>query len=321
MPQPARPMTIYFEVDLNESGEAFRTIDISQCVSMLSRKRYRQGLEWAVSGIRVNSPQAIGITVATLPQTWSCAQAWKTGFRAWRKMNAEAERDMTVDNEARYMDYKIFFDKNHSDSGEPQWAPNLLPYGASPAAPAAVYDWNYSEYHWPDDSDMAGATRLVHMIGDDQGAVSIGLIHNYANLRARPMVDDPNVPELGSGSVFTSLFDDGGDSDAVLVDISQMNDDPPYYTGIDPTEEEYYPGGKNYRNDWYSWQISVTNVYNSGSGNSGNGFIPGFTAYAGLVRLYLYSGAGSVVQNIGLYLDLLPGPHDGYMARPMQEVN
>ena len=135
MSQPARPMTIYFEVDLNESGNLFRTIDISQCVSMLSRKRYRQGLEWAVSGIRVNAPQAVQMTVATLPQTWSCAQAWKTGFRAWRKMQKEAERDMTTGNEARYLDYKIFFDDDHLDSGSLQYAPNLLPYGTAPAGP------------------------------------------------------------------------------------------------------------------------------------------------------------------------------------------
>lgn len=319
MSQPARPMTIFFQVNLNENGNLFRTIDLSQCVSMLSRKRYRQGLEWAVSGIRINAPQAVQMTVATLPQTWSCAQAWKTGFRAWRKMRDEAERDMTVGNEARYSDYKIFFDESHLDSGDPQYAPNLLPYGVAPAAPDAVYDWQYSTYHWPDDSDMAGAERMVHMIGDDSGVNSVGLIHNYAALRARPMPQDPNVPELGAGSVWTSLFDDGGDADAVLADITLINDEPPYYSGADQTTEEFYPGGKNYRAGWYDWQISVTNVYNSGAGTSGNGFAPGFTAYCGLIRLHL---SGQVnLANIGLYVDLLPGPMDGYMARPMQEVN
>ena len=318
MSQPARPMSIYFEIDLSETGNAYHTIDISQCVSMLSRKRYRQGLEWAVSGVRVNSPQAIQLTLATLPQTWSCAQAWKTGFKAWRKMQKEAEREMTTGNQARYTDYKIYFDVNHLDSGNPQYAPNLLPYGVPPVGPQVAYDWQYSEYHWPDDSDMAGATRVCHMIGEDD-AQSVALIHNYADLRARPMTEDPNIPELGAGSVWTALFDDGGDADAVLTDLTLLNDDPPYYNGVDTTTEEFYPGGKNYRADWYSWQISHTNVYNSGAGNSGNGFAPGFTAYAGLVRLHLQGPVS--LQNIGLWLDLMPGPHDGYMARPMQEVN
>lgn len=319
MSQPARPMSLMFEVDLNEAGELYSTIDLSQCVSMISRKRYRQGLEWAVSGIRINSPQGVQFRVAVLPQTWSCSGAWKTAFRAWRQMRRDAEGTMTVGNEAQYSDFKVYFDANHSDSGHIATAPNLLPVGTAPAAPGAVYDWTYSMYDWPDDSDMAGANRNAHMLGDDHSNISIGMIHNYANLRSRPVDEDPNIPELGHGSVFTALFDYGGEAEDVLQNISLENNEPPYYNGADPSQEEYYPGGKNYRPSWADWQISATNVYNSGAGGSSNGFIPGFTAYCGLIRLKL-EGQPSV-QNIQFWVDLLPGSHDGYMARPMQEVN
>lgn len=312
-------MTLMYEINLNAEGLFYATIDLSQSVSMISRKRYRQGLEWAVSGIRVNSPQGCQLRVATLPQTWSCSQAWKTSFRAWRKMRANAEAGMTTENEAKYADFKIFFDANHADGGLPQTAPNLVPVGVAPAAPGAVYDWESSEFTWPDDSDMAGATRRAHMIGDDHSNISFGMIHNYADLRRRPQVDDPNIPELGTGSVLTSLFDYGGDADAILADISLENNDPPYYVGADPSEEEYYPGGKNYRAGWSDWQISATNIYNSGAGASGNGFVPGFTAYCGLIRIK-FEGPASL-QDVQFWVDLIPGPHDGYMARPMQEVN
>lgn len=316
---PARPMTIFYEVDLNETGEFRGTIDVSQSVSMIARKKYRQGLEWAIAGIRVNSPQAVKMTVSVLPQTWSCAQAWKTSFRAWRKMRRNAEAGMTVDNEAAYADFKVFFDDKHVDPLAVGGAPNLIPYGTTPAAPDATYEWLGSEFTWPDDSDMVGATRLAHMIGDDHSNVSFGMIHNYANLRARPQEEDPNIPDAGRGSVFTSLFDYGGDADPVLGDIASENDKPPYYIGVDQSTEEYYPGGKNYRPSYFDWNIGVTNIYNSGAGSNSNGFMPGFTAYCGLIRVVLEgSPAGD---NIGLYLDLMPGPHDGYMARPMQEVN
>lgn len=312
-------MTIFYQVDLDEAGNFYGTIDVSQSVSMLSRKRYRQGLEWAVSGIRVNSPQACQITIATLPQTWSCAQAWKTSFRAWRKMRHNAEDGMTVDTEARYADFKIAFDDAQSFSGDPQYAPLMLPYGTVSDPSAVVYDWTKSNFTWPDDSDMAGAERTAHMIGDDASIRSFGMIHNYANLRKRPQQEDPNVPELGRGSVLTSLFDYGGDADPILGDITIENSEPPYYVGLDTSEEEFYPGGKNYRADWYSNHISVSNVYSSGAGTSGNGFIPGFTAYCGLIRVAI--GGPVSLANIGIYLDLLPGGHDGYMARPMQDVN
>ncbi len=319
MGMPARPMSLYYEVDLDESGEFRGTIDVSQSVSLISRKFYRQGLEWAIAGIRFNSPLAVKCTVATLPQTWSCAGAWKTSFRAWRKMRDNAEAGMTVDNEARFADFKIYFDYLHADPIQVGGAPNLVPHGTAPAAPAATYDWSYSEFTWPDDSDMAGASRYVHMIGDDHSNVSIGAIHNYANLRKRPQAEDPNIPELGQGSVFTSLFDYGGDSDPILMDMVTENNEPPYYIGIDDGQEEYYPGGKNYRAGWYNWQVGVANIYNSGAGNNANGFLPGFTAYCGLIRI-VFQGlpAGD---NLGFWLDLMPGPHDGYMARPMQEVN
>jgi len=317
---PPQPMTLLFDVDIGPGGVRYNTVDLSQCVSLIGRKFHRQGLEWAVAGIRFSSPAGVTVQVATLPQTWSCANAWSTGFRAWRKMNDLAERDMTSSNEAKYIDYKIFFDNRHIDASHAQYAPNLLPQGTLPGA-GYVYHWNYSNYDWPDDSDMAGATRAAHMLGDDNGSTSIGLIHNYANLRSRPQAEDPNVPELGDGSVFTSLFDFGGGSDVILRDIAEKNSSPPYWVGEDPSIEEAYPGGKNYRAAWVDWINAETNIYNSGGGANANGFIPGFTALCGLIRFKFASQSGSNLNDLKMWIDLVPGPMNGYMTRPMQDVN
>lgn len=323
MGMPARPMTLFYEFDLDENGELYRTVDIGESVSLVSRKAYRQGCEWAVAGIRLESSQPCNVEVSVLPQTWVCAQAWKTAFRAWRKMQRLAVQNTERDEvAAKYQDFKIGFDKYQLNSVLTGYAPNLIPLGyATPGGGAAHREWGFSEFNFPDDSELAGSDRLLHMIGDDDPSSggSLGLIHNYANLRARPQNADPNVPEAGAESAFNWLFDFGGDSESTIQDFIAQNNAPPYLNGVDSSEEEFYPGGKNITPGAYNWMIASTNIYNSGAGGAANGFIPGFTAYCGLIRL-VFTGIANT-QDIKMFIDLMPGPHDGYMARPMQEVN
>tara|TARA_Y100000591_G_C21835375_1_gene702141 strand:- start:1515 stop:2465 length:951 start_codon:yes stop_codon:yes gene_type:complete len=316
-------MTLFYEFDLDENGELRRTIDIAESVSLVARKAYRQGCEWAIAGIRFESSQGFNVELSTLPQTWVTAQTWKTAFRAWRKMQRLAIQATESDEvAAKYQDFKVGYDKYHLNSALTGYAPNLIPRGYStPGGAVATREWQFSEFDFPQDSELPGSSRLLHMVGDDDGATngSIGLIHNYANLRARPQSADPNIPEGGVESAFNWLFDYGGDNEPTIADFIGQNNAAPYINGVDPTEEEYYPGGKNICGDAYSWMIASTNIYHSGAGGGSNGFIPGFTAYCGLIRLNCIGQANT--QNIKMFIDLMPGPHDGYMARPMQEVN
>lgn len=319
MSMPARPMTVRYKIN-NVSGYEYYTIDLSESVSLISRKAYRQGLEWAVSGIRISSTSSLTFDVATLPQTYATAEAWRSAYETWRKMQKEARAAGDPNAiRAKYSDFKVAFDDKQIDSAEAQYAPNLVPYPVSAFGADARREWQFSEYNFPDDSDMfPGKSLLVHMIGDDKANLSIGAIHNWASGRVRPNMEDPNVPETGIHNAFDHVFDYGGESSATLSDLVQKNDVPPYWNGEDSTEEEYYPGGANYRHDWEHNLIAMTNVYNSGSGANANGFVPGFTAYCGLIRIALFAVETATVD---LFIDLMPGPHDGYMARPMQEVN
>ncbi len=319
-------MTIKFEEILDSGTDAlYYTIDVSHCASLVSRKFFRQGLEWAIAGIRMSSEQAVKVTIATLPPTWVTANAWRASFDAWSKMNKLAMENAEDSIISRYHDFKVYFDQANYDNSHPQYAPWLLPEINLPAAIDADSDWEKSTLHFPEDSEYPDADMTIHMIGDDDPTLPLGslsAIHGYANARARPVgeLNDPNVPELGTESWLNSLFDFGEINNEIISDITLDNNSPPYPVGNDSTEQEYYPGGKNYMNTWNYWTISDTNVYNSGAGNSANGFIPGFTAQCGLIRIKI---AKAIEQqfNFTMYLDLLPGEHRGYMARPMQEVN
>ena len=66
--QPAT-LTMSF---LLPAGAATSTIDLSQVASLMNRRFYRQGINWAVAGFKVISPSgALGaLSVAQLPNTW-----------------------------------------------------------------------------------------------------------------------------------------------------------------------------------------------------------------------------------------------------------
>ncbi|MBT3657466.1 MAG: hypothetical protein HN544_04640, partial [Euryarchaeota archaeon] len=118
------------------------TADLSQIVSLVNRRFYRQGLNWAVAGIKILTTNSGTIQVSKLPNTWVMSNAWEKGMRAWLKMNNEALAE-TESVRPRFMDYKIHADETHYDAG---FAANLLPYdGALPPAPYAVGEWEASK--------------------------------------------------------------------------------------------------------------------------------------------------------------------------------
>ena len=114
-------------------------IDLSQVASLLNRRFYRQGINWAVAGFKVSSLQPGTVNIAKLPNTWVMSNAWEKGFRAWQRMNAKAlEEAESV--RPKFLDFKIFADAEHHAAG---FTTNLMPFSltaggiTSPAAPGS----------------------------------------------------------------------------------------------------------------------------------------------------------------------------------------
>jgi hypothetical protein len=87
--QPA-VQTLYFNTvstsaGVNQSKTSF--IDLSQCASLMNRRFYRQGINWAVSRIQIISATPGSVVVSKLPNTWTMSNSWEKGFRTWEKMN------------------------------------------------------------------------------------------------------------------------------------------------------------------------------------------------------------------------------------------
>jgi hypothetical protein len=310
-------------------------IDLSQCASLLNRRFYRQGINWAVSSIKVLSLQPGAVSCYKLPNTWVMSNAWEKGFRAWQKMNNEAIAE-AGSLRPRFLDFKIYADEQHHAAGS---GLNLLPV-APFGAPTVVGEWDYSTYEIPvsnaDPTLPAGnsATRDVVAVGANyvgpgaSGNFAVSLIEGYASSRALPNIEDPNMPEdasSASGSLAqnwqVALFNDGTDQDSeVIQDLETQNNKAPYPFENDGVNlDTMYPGGANQLSglEWHD----VVQIYSS-SGVPGAGVgtqtIKGGNFPCGLIRIDWTPDETNA--NLVLQVNLIPGDHRGYLCEPMTEM-
>jgi hypothetical protein len=122
--EPAVKTMLFSTPTVAAGGSDEFYIDLSQCASLMNRRFYRQGINWAVSSIKVLTGSFSGsVQVQKLPETWVMSNAWMKGFASWQRMNNEAlEENESV--RPRFLDFKIFADAQHHLDG---YGSNLLP--------------------------------------------------------------------------------------------------------------------------------------------------------------------------------------------------
>ena len=331
-------------VDPGDIGNFY--IDLSQVASLGSRKFFRQGLNWAVGSINIFTRSSSDLTgqvlVSKLPDTWVMANAWEKSFRAWQRMNKEALEE-APSTKPKFLDFKVYADEAHHDIGGDA---NLLPnnvvvnaLGVSTTNVASPGEWEYSKVVIPktDGTDGVHNRELIATGASFPGQSAatgydaVSLIEGYAASRGLPDILDPNTPtdmDSASGDVpenwMSALFNDGTTQDAiVLADMQTENNQAPYpfENGLVPGgggatwTDTYYPGGANQLpglevHDFA--EFSATTIGNETTLKGGN-------FMCGLIKLSVFNnGDASVV--VGIQLNMVPGPHRGYLCEPMTEV-
>jgi hypothetical protein len=307
-------------------------IDLSQVASLANRRFYRQGINWAVAGIKVLSLQPGAVNCFKLPNTWIMSNAWEKGFRVWQKMNDEAISE-SGSIRPKFLDFKVYADETHHAMGS---ASNLLP--VAPFGSATVPgEWDYSTYEIPR-SDVPGttSTRDVVAVGPNlygtpspvTGNYAVSLIEGYAASRALPNIEDPNTPDdasSASGALAqnwqTALFNDGTTQDAeVIENLLTENNIAPYPFENDGVNfDTMYPGGANQMRGM-QWHDSVQIYSSSGVSATGIGAqrIKGGNFPCGLIRIDWTPDETNA--NLILQVDLVPGNHRGYLCEPMTEM-
>ncbi len=306
--QPAvQTLTFRFNID---AGQTFNFIDLSQCVSILNRRFYRQGLNWAVSGFKVLTQDTGQIVINKLPNTWVMSNAWEKAFRAWKKQQDEALVDGDQQSvKAKFNDFKIFADTEHMRIG---FAGNLLP-GDSLGNVATPGEWEASRIVIPNYSVVGNNIEpYMYAVGDYDLAVDdtqFGLIQAYANSRSVPQSPDPAVPPgvtTGGDNVWQMMFDVGDNSDLVVDNAVGTNDELPY-------PQMDYPGG--------SAQLSGLEVHSgemiTATTIGGTTHLKGGNFPCGLIQIGTNFDSPS---GIYLEIDLVPGTHRGYLCEPMTEM-
>ena len=332
--------TMLFNLTVPASTQSEFTIDISQCASLVNRRFYRQGLNWAVASIKMITLTAnpnTNIGVLKLPETWIMSNSWMKGFKVWQRMN-EAAMTESESIRPRFLDFKIYADTVHHTAG---FAGNLLPLAADSTTLATAGEWESSKYVVPktDGTDDINSREVLAVGPSYPGASAVttlnavSLIEGYASSRGLPNVLDPNTPDDAKDAAGTApenwmvaLFNEGTEQDdQVIDDLITENNQAPYpfenaqIPGAAPGTtftDTQYPGGAN--------QLSGLQFHDVNTDSSTT--IGGITRFAGglfpcgLVRVVVNNVPNGAPVSYALQLDLVPGSHRGYLCEPMTEM-
>lgn len=325
-------------VPIAASRFATRYLDLSQVASIVNRRFYRQGLNWAVSNIQIQTPNDVSVVVQKLPNTWVMSNAWEKGFRAWQKMNKEA----LVESESvrpKFLDFKIYADNQHHQYG---FGANLLPYTrvyntvaqTLTVTEAFPGEWESSKYIIPDTTSTTGGVQSREIIAtgasypgasSSTGLDAVSLIEGYAASRALPNIVDPNTPDdaadangLNPENFLAALHNDGTlQTDEVLGDMITENNLAPYpFENDGIATDTQYPGGANQMAALEIHAIrSVTSTTIGGTTNIEGGNFP-----CGLIAITGGVAPGATATTFGVEITLVPGQHRGYLCEPMTEM-
>ncbi len=305
-------------------------IDLSQCASILNRRFYRQGLNWAVAGFTFFTGGTGTIQVSKVPDTWVASNAWEKGFRHWLEMNNEA-LEGTESIKPKFMDFKVYMDSLHHQAGS---GSNLLPVDASGVV-AGAGTWDYSEYTIPTSGTTGAATDFEVIwtgasypgAAPGSGLDAVSLIEGYASSRGLPEIRDPNAPadaaDVGPTATpenwIGALENEGTEQDKdVLTNLLADNNQAPYpYENDGTAVDTQYPGGANQLPGLEVHDsLLVTSTTVGGKTSSHGGSFQG-----GLIRIDTNISAPiSETSGVSCLIHLVAGPHRGYMCQPMQDV-
>lgn len=324
-------LTMVFATDVTTAGSTRSSfIDLSQVASLLNRRFYRQGLNWAVAGFKFLTSSGQGsVTVTKLPNTWVMANSWTKAFENWRERIDEAfgdEEDPSL-TKGRFLDFKIYADADHHQLG---FDGNLLPFGRAGVSPTPG-SWISSKVRIENPSGGSVAHELV-AVGPNYPGVSgvtslnaVSLIDGYAASRRLPEIRDPNTPaDLSDISGTTpenwmrgmSNTGGGNANDFIVTEVTGY-DLPPYPFENDGTSTDtMYPGGAN--------QMQTLEVHDLVSYTStsigAQAYAKGGNFPCGLIRLDHQVADDSIAHNLVIQIDLMPGNHRGYLAEPMGDM-
>lgn len=323
-----------------------RFVDLSQVASIVNRRFYRQGLQWAVGGFTLHTTATNGeCHIFKVPQTWIASNAWEKSFRLWQEMIKDSTSE-SPSLKPKFMDFKVYADYLHHALGVKE---NLLPASKNAFNNWTLANrgtWDMSTLVIPQSGSLNVAERDIMFVGPNNystpspstGNYAVSMIDGYAVSRSLPDIADPNLPAESSDALgnapenwMQALVNDGTNQDATVIQeiiIEDNNQAPyPFENGDNPTGGTYsntqYPGGEAQMIDLeFHDQMNVTSTTVSGKVTAQGGMFP-----CGLIKIYYSDALGKATEDPEeddyrsvLQIHLVPGTHRGYLAEPMTDM-
>ena len=278
------------------------TIDLSQVASLVNRRFYRQGINWAVAGFKIFTATPGAVSIHKLQNTWVTSNAWEKAFRKWNKQQMDAVEDMGAQSAvAKFRDFKIHMDATHVTAG---FVGNLLPIDGNIAA-ILPGEWDASQVVIPNDGAPGVTNEYFVQMNGASTAAAKSIIGGYVFSRSYPQSPDPVSPAVET-SWLNRMFDVGDENDDVLDNATDRNDELPY-------DQTQYPGSSgNFTGLQIHDQSTVTATTIGGTTRLKGGNFP-----CGLVRIQHNPLESS---NLVIQIDLILGNHRGYLCEPMTEM-
>jgi len=278
------------------------TIDLSQVASLVNRRFYRQGINWAVAGFKIFTAASGSVSVQKLQNTWITGNSWQKAFSKWNKQQMDAVKEMGAESAvAKFRDFKIHMDADHVTAG---FGGNLLPIDSNTTA-ILPGEWEPSQVVIPNDGAPGVTNEYFVQMNGASSAAAKSIIGGYKFSRSYPQSPDPVSPAVET-SWLNRMFDVGDDNDDVLDNATDRNDELPY-------DQIAYPGeAANFAGLQIHDQSSITSTTIGGTTYLKGGNFP-----CGLVRIQHLPVETS---NLVIQIDLIPGNHRGYLCEPMTEM-
>ena len=318
-PMAAVEATFIFQ-GLNDD---LKRIDLAQVASIVNRKLNRQSQQWVVQGLELRTQEPGYLTVSRLPNNWCTVNAINKAYFHWKEQQDETAREAGIEStRARYRDFKVFSSTGHAQAGT---GDNWIPYDYLPQAGVtpgtSKYDWAPSTVVVPNAANPTGlevGTQpkewYLHVLGPDQEIAndSKGLIKAYAESRARPQQEDPNIVNVDDGGLYGAMENVGNDDPEIIENYQDDNNEAPYLNDVYPSGDEYYPGGGGLNGDA---MIEEARLTSNASGNTIRSTHGGFIANMGLLEV------NPVGISNYLLVVRLASDEKGFITRPILEAN
>lgn len=305
--EPAVLTLTFSGISAPPGGLSSNYIDLSQVASIVNRRFYRQGLNWAVAGFKVLGAGAGTIQVSKVQNTWVTSGAWEKTMRTWLKQQNDSIELMGGQSGiARYRDYKVFLDDLHVSqyiaAGNDLNLSNLIP------AAYVTGEWEPSQVVVPNDGAPGTTTEYLLKFYGGSDANAKDMIGGYATSRSRPQSPDPSTPSMQT-SWLNRLQDVGDNSDEIIVNATDKNDEVPY-------SHVAYPGAPgNYDAAELHDQSTISSTTIGGITRLKGGNFP-----CGLIKFNVVNSSQSESLDVTLQIDMVPGHHRGYLCEPMTEM-